>query len=77
MDIRGCLRRRSRRAGRFVARLLVGFTTAFCRRFVLGEVLQHEFLDIRLVGEDVARDFWGEAQGVEGGDAAAEFDDGA
>lgn len=75
MDIRGCAVRR-RRTGRFIARLLVGFTTASCREFVLGEILQDEFLDVGLVGEDVARDFWGEAQGVEGGDAAAEFNDG-
>lgn len=54
--------------------------SAFCRRrrdFVLSEILQDEFLDVRLVGEDVARDFLGEAQGIERRDSAAEFNDGA
>lgn len=56
MDIRDGLGKR-RRARRFVARLLAGFTSTFCREFVFGEILQHEFLDVGLVGEDVARDF--------------------
>lgn len=54
--------------------------TAFCRRrrkCVLREILQHKFLDVRLIGEDVARDFRGEAQGVERRNSATEFDDGA
>lgn len=54
--------------------------SAFCRGrrgFVLSEILQDKFLDVRLVGEDVARDFLGEAQGVERRDSAAEFNDGA
>jgi hypothetical protein len=42
------------------SRLLAGFTTAFCcffRNLVLDEILQNQFLDVGLVGEDVARDF--------------------